>query len=595
VLGKRERRRSAISSSELGGIAVLRWSAGSYLTRPRQAPSRRAVTLAVFLTCLVLYNANCRLIGAGDTRPARLLPFAILTRGTLHLDTVGPHPADAHWLATRRGHVVSIYPIVLPVLTAPLFLPAAIAVTAVPTSHWRFETIGELTEKGVASLVAALSVVVVLLTLRQLTTERNSLILTAAYAFGTQTWSTSSQALWQHGMGQLLLALVLLLLVRFGASPRAAFAVGVLCGLTVFNRPPNALFALAIAAFFLVRGRGSRLRFGLGAAAASLPFLVYNLYFFARPLGGYQMLLGTTVFQHSIPDGVAALLVSPGKGLLVFAPFFLFLAAGRRFALGAAGPLPMLFLGIAFAAQLLLYGTTDWRAGWSYGPRFLTDALPFLTIALVSPLERLLHPLPRMLFVVCLVFGFFVQAVGVFCFPKGGSYLLSKEQFWKPSGAQFLVEAKAGLARPDYLVRAAQWIGRTRSGHRPAPPPRSASFYTVAPCRAVDTRLPPGPFGGPPVEANGKRSFTLAGRCGIPAAAKAVALNVTVLDAEAPGQLTLHGGLETPLASAISYRSRAARANNGVFPLGSGGTLTVSCEQNSGGVNVLLDVSGYFE
>ncbi|MEO8348441.1 MAG: hypothetical protein ABI610_05970, partial [Acidobacteriota bacterium] len=302
-----------------------------------------------------------------------------------------------------------------------------------------------------------------------------------------------------------------------------------------------------------------------------------------------------SVFQHSVPDGVAALLVSPGKGLLVFAPFFLFLAAGRRFGLGAAGPLPPLFLAFAFAAQLLLYGTMDWRAGWSYGPRFLTDALPFLITALVSPLERLKLPLPRMLFLACVVFGIFVQAVGVFSFPKGGCYVLSKEQFWKPSGAQFLVEAKAGLAQPEYLVRAAQWVRRTLGGSGPSPAARSTAFYTVAPCRAVDTRLPAGPFGGPSVPANDKRSFALAGRCGIAAAAKAVALNVTVLEAEAPGHLTLHGGFERPLASAISYRTRQTRANNGVFPLGPGGTLVVSCEQNSGGVHVLLDVSGYFE
>ena len=32
-----------------------------------------------------------------------------------------------------------------------------------------------------------------------------------AFAFGTDTWMISSQALWQHGSGELLVALALLL------------------------------------------------------------------------------------------------------------------------------------------------------------------------------------------------------------------------------------------------------------------------------------------------------------------------------------------------------------------------------------------------
>jgi hypothetical protein len=82
----------------------------------------------------------------------------------------------------------------------------------------------------------------------------------------------------------------------------------------------------------------------------------------------------------------------------------------------------------------------------------------------------------------------------------------------------------------------------------------------------------------------------------VTATAVSISLNVTVLGAVAPGQLTVHaGGDETPVASAISYRERQIRANNGIFPLGPGGTLLVSCEQNFGSVHVLLDVNGYFE
>ncbi|MGH9367048.1 MAG: S8 family peptidase, partial [Thermoanaerobaculia bacterium] len=46
--------------------------------------------------------------------------------------------------------------------------------------------------------------------------------------------------------------------------------------------------------------------------------------------------------------------------------------------------------------------------------------------------------------------------------------------------------------------------------------PGPKSFYTVTPCRAVDTRNASGPLGGPALSAGGTRTFALAGQCGIP-------------------------------------------------------------------------------
>ena len=51
------------------------------------------------------------------------------------------------------------------------------------------------------------------------------------------------------------------------------------------------------------------------------------------------------------------------------------------------------------------------------------------------------------------------------------------------------------------------------------PPPGALDFYTIAPCRAVDTRGAAGPYGAPALAAGAPRAFALAGRCGVPAAA----------------------------------------------------------------------------
>jgi len=126
--------------------------------------------------------------------------------------------------------------------------------------------------------------------------------------------------------------------------------------------------------------------------------------------------------------------------------------------------------------------------------------------------------------------------------------------------------------------------------------PLSAAFYTVSSCRVVDTRGPNGPYGGPPLAANASRTLTLAGQCTIPSTARAVALNITVTGATAPGHLTLYpAGAPVPSTSTINYRPGQTRANNAIVTLGPAGDIVFACAQASGAVHLILDVTGYFE
>src|SRR5262249_34844473 len=159
---------------------------------------------------LVIYNSNCRLIAAGDTIPASLIPFAILNHGTLYLDSYRPFPKGTWWIQpSRRHHSSSVFPIVLPVLVTPLYVPAAIYVGVAHPPPWRFATLCGVMEKVTASVVTSLSVVVMLMVLRTFALESTAVLLTMAYAFGTETWAISSQGLWQHGPAELFLGLAL--------------------------------------------------------------------------------------------------------------------------------------------------------------------------------------------------------------------------------------------------------------------------------------------------------------------------------------------------------------------------------------------------
>ncbi len=117
-------------------------------------------------------------------------------------------------------------------------------------------------------------------------------------------------------------------------------------------------------------------------------------------------------------------------------------------------------------------------------------------------------------------------------------------------------------------------------------------FYTVAPCRIVDTRS-----GDPPaLGANTIRTFPTAGRCGIPATAWALSVNLTATQPTERGNLRLFpGGTPAPLASALNYSTGQTRANNAIVPLNAAGQFDVRCTQASGSVHLVVDVNGYFE
>jgi IPT/TIG domain-containing protein/PQQ enzyme-like repeat protein len=120
-------------------------------------------------------------------------------------------------------------------------------------------------------------------------------------------------------------------------------------------------------------------------------------------------------------------------------------------------------------------------------------------------------------------------------------------------------------------------------------------FFTVAPCRIIDTRGATGPYGGPAIAANGNRAFVLAGHCGVPAGTRAISINVTVTLSSAAGDLRLYAvGAPVPPTSAINYRAGETRADNAVVALGAGGDLVVHCDQAAGAVHLIVDVDGYF-
>jgi len=443
--------------------------------------------------CFLVYNANLRQIGAGDTLPARYQPLILWHDGRLDLDAnarlvghghlmiqdrnqsagagdkVAYFEPQAYWMIyTRHNQRASLYPMVTPLLVAPLYLPAVIWLNAHGWEQPNIDRVAELMEKFSASLLASVACVLMYLVLRR-DGNRWSLPLALAFAFGTNTWMISSQALWQHGSGELLVALALLLVVA-AASPVRTAALGAVCVLMAANRPPDALIAGAIVLFIVWSRRRKALWLLAGAAVPLAALLYYNLGFIGHIVGGYA--LGKAPEKKFFQldwSGVAGLLVSPGRGLLVFTPFLVFVPVGLIQRLRAPGSKGLaVALSIAVAAQVLLYSQVDWRAGVSWGPRYLTDILPIL-MWMLAPAPLVLRPLARGLLILAMAASVGVQTIGAFWYTTTSDERIfagnpaSMRAAWDPGNVPFLVELRHARARGELQCDAIGSIDRVGS------------------------------------------------------------------------------------------------------------------------------------
>jgi hypothetical protein len=117
-------------------------------------------------------------------------------------------------------------------------------------------------------------------------------------------------------------------------------------------------------------------------------------------------------------------------------------------------------------------------------------------------------------------------------------------------------------------------------------------FYTVAPCRLFDSRMATGPL-----PAGVEKVIQAAGHCGVPATARALVVNVTVVLATASGFLNLYPApANPPPTSVANFAAGQVRANNAVLQLSQDGGLVALFTMGGGGMaDLIVDTSGYFQ
>lgn len=434
-------------------------------------PARaRRVAVLVGAAAFAVFLTNLRPMGAGDTIPARLLPFSLLREGNLDLDEFAwlraPELKRPYFLQVdRAGHWRSKYPVATPLVVTPLAAPFAWWARArgIADGDARFRLLTAVFERVAAALIGAVSVALVLLAACELAPLAWAVAAALVYAFGTSTW-VYSQALWQHGLAEVGIAWAALCLLRPATRARAVL-VGVAAALALAARPTTLVVAAVLGLAVWRRRRADVWWFAGAFALGVLPLLAYNLAIAARPTGGYSHR------SLTMPElgRLLALLVSPSRGLLVYCPLVvLALGALRR----QTQPAVLRLLALALPAYAAFFTSSRvWWGGFSYGARFFTDIMP-LVVLCGLPLARQLwdRRAGRALLLVGVAWCVGVQAIGVYCDDNDwNSSPLSvderPERVWSWSDPQILRALRTGWRGGEFAPLLRQLV----ADPRPAP------------------------------------------------------------------------------------------------------------------------------
>jgi len=383
--------------------------------------------ILLFAALTAIYHANLRPVDSSDSLPAALIPFAVVLDHTVTLDRFAPWLHGHVWYTASiihqaHGHFFSSYPIGGALLVTPLYLPAGLLVR-----HWdagSLAVLARIAEKFAAAAVAALSAVLVLLLLKRITTTGWAWCLTFVYALATETWSISSQALWQHGPAELAIIGTLLCLDYWTEHRTSSVALGMcgVCTAAAFIFRPTSLVLLPamVAAFWFAKATlAQHIRFLAAPVVGGVLLAGYNLYVFHRASGGYAVALLT----GSTWAGLAGVFLSPGRGLLMYTPVALFAlcAFSRRASSVRNKHNPVLTAAVAFILldSIAIARSVNWWGGYCWGPRLLTELIPPLMVLMAVGASAIDRPWVRSAFAICALYSMLIQAVGVFFYPNG--------------------------------------------------------------------------------------------------------------------------------------------------------------------------------
>jgi hypothetical protein len=352
----------------------------------------RAALLGVFFAVFV--GSDKFLVS--DANYSMLLSENLVRHRSFVLDAYFPDEPTPYQIRRFEGHLFYLYPPGTSILSVPFVAVFnALGLSAVD-EHGRPDSWGERKiQKFLAPLLMALFTVLVYEIARTKLPPRWSLVCAVVTALGTPVWSTASRSMWSHTWLLVLVGATVYLLVANAAGRvrLRGWLLGSLLAWAYFTRPTASIPIVVLGIFLLFNHRRCLPGYVSALAAWGIGFVIFSWYHFGSLLPPYYVGATARLGPDAFWEALAGNIISPARGLLVFMPQLLVVACllARHRSRLEHRDLLVVSLSILIAHWLTVSSFPYWWGDLCYGPRFMTDVVPWMAVLGVLALDAWLR------------------------------------------------------------------------------------------------------------------------------------------------------------------------------------------------------------
>jgi hypothetical protein len=368
------------------------------------APSIVSLQILLFCFSLAVF-LSAPVIEVSDSRYAALLSECLWRHRTPDLDEYYKVPvptlsgdaylsadANKYQLVKARGHVTYFFPHATSILSIPIVaaMNAAGVSAATPDGHLSLD--GEIRIARAVACVLMAGLTCVFFAMAQMVLPVSWAVVVALGAsLGSQVLSTASRGLWSHDWEIFLYGLIAysLLNTEHRGARLHPIWLATLVAWIYFVRPTGSVAIVAVSAYVLWVHRKDFIAYAATLAGWLAAFVGYSWSVFGTILPPYYM--ASRISLQNFPVALAGNLISPSRGLFVFVPttlFVLYLVARYREHLSHK-QLSVLALAEIIGIEFVICTNFHWSAGYCYGPRYFTDAVPWFVLLAILGLDAM--------------------------------------------------------------------------------------------------------------------------------------------------------------------------------------------------------------
>ncbi len=384
--------------------------------------------ILLFLISLAIFLAS-PVVQVSDSRYTALLSECLLYHHSAALDVYSvPKPRNPGWGSRPQdtnayeleygggGSITYYFPHGSSILSIPLVaILNAIGVSAA-TPEGKFSLRGEvIIERVVASILMAALTCVFFHSASLMLPVTWSFVVALGAALGSQIWSTASRGLWGHTWLVLLVGLVVdsLLTSEHRRTRLHPIWLGTILAWSYFVRPTASPAIAATTIYVWIVHRDCFVAYAATGTAWAAAFAGYWLWSFGTWLPPYYS--ASRLDFRDFGTALQGILISPSRGLFVYSPvaiFALYLLVRYWRRVEYRG-LALLALTAIVMHLAIITGYPWWHGGYCYGPRVLTELIPWLVLLAILGLDAMRRAQVGSRHRVEIAAGFFLLAISV--------------------------------------------------------------------------------------------------------------------------------------------------------------------------------------